>query len=349
MEQQKSAASAFEGTTLSQKADILAGLAMFPALTMMVFLRRKIGYRFLSPMKLQVMTLFILALSAVSIATAGQPAPVTVYGGLSVTPAAPSPTALATPFFVFAFAMLITGMVKRFLQWQNIKKGVSWHTYSRGVSWFAFLPLSDSIIKRYVDPAAVAIVGLLVMLIFKWLGYYIIFSAFCLFIFETWDYDQQLNRMLDTLDDLVDSEVVSGNVDYYSRDGKAEQRPLEETAGIPTGIAPDIAVQIQKRRNRRQQAQVTPPQRQAAMQAKPVPDRTAAGTIPGAARDRTIAVSGAAEPVPATEPLPGAAAAVRTATEAVPARQSGELKLSGARAGSPCQPVNAFNRKLCLS
>ena len=217
-------------------------------------------------MKLQVMTLLILALSAVSIATQGQPQSVSVYGSVPITPAAPSPSIVAMPFFIFAFAMLITGLVKRFLQWQNIKKGVSWHTYSRGVSWFTFLPLSDSIIKRYVDPAAVAIVGLLVMIPFRWLGYYIIFSAFCLFIFETWDYDQQLNRMLDTLDDLVDSEVVSGNVDYYSRDGKAEQRPLEETAGIPTGIAPDIAVQIQRRRNRRQQAQVTPPQRQAAMQ-----------------------------------------------------------------------------------
>jgi hypothetical protein len=58
--------------------------------------------------------------------------------------------------------------------------------------------------------------------------------------------------MLDVLDSMVDSEVVSSNVEYYSKD-KAEQRPLEETAGIPTGIAPDIEAQIQKRRSRRQQ------------------------------------------------------------------------------------------------
>ena len=225
---------------------------MFPALTVMIFMRRKIGYRFLSPMKLQFMTLFVIALSAVSIVTTANPAPVTV-GSYSITPPAPNPTGLAMPFIVFAVAMLVTGMVKRWLQWRDIKKGVSWHTYSRGISWFAFLPLSDSIIKRYVDPAVVAIVGLLVMIPFRWLGYYIIFSAFCLFIFETWDYEQQLNRMLDTRDSLVDSEVMSENVDYYSGKGKAEQRPLEQTAGIPTGIAPDIEVQIQKRRNRKAQ------------------------------------------------------------------------------------------------
>ena len=110
----------------------------------------------------------------------------------------------------------------------------------------------------------------------------------------------QLNRMLDTLDDLVDSEVVSSNVDYYSRDGKAEQRPLEETAGIPTGIAPDIAVQIQRRRNRKQQTPdnlVAPQQSRfsAGQNQYPAPARLPlpAGAVPYAAN----ALSAAARPV----------------------------------------------------
>ena len=146
---------------------------MFPALTVMVFLRRKVGYRFLSPMKLQVMTLLILALSSISAissnSSAGAVSGYSGYGSPNVAGAAPIIGA-ATPLIFFAIAMLVTGMIKRYLQWQGIKRGVSWHTYSRGVSWFTFLPLSDSIIKRYVDPAAVAVVGLLVMIVFRWLG-----------------------------------------------------------------------------------------------------------------------------------------------------------------------------------
>lgn len=255
--QEQQQAPARQSTTLAQKADILAGLAMFPALTVMVFLRRKIGYRFLSPIKLFAMTAIIWILGGLTtIIPTGQQNATATYGGVTVTaPPASSPTGAVTPFIIFAFIMLAAGMIERYLRWRDIKSGVSWHTYSRGVSWFTFLPISDSKIKRFIDPLAVAIVGLIVMLIFKWLGYYIIFSAVCLFVFEAWDYEQNLNRMLDQLDNLVDSEVISDNVAYYSRDGQAQQRPLEETAGIPTGIAPDIEAQIQRRRARSQQPQ----------------------------------------------------------------------------------------------
>lgn len=257
-------ATAQQATTLAQKADIVAGLALFPALTVMVFLRKKVGYRFLSPTKILGMTVLLWALAGVSVLfPSGSPSPSSGYSGYSgyggnggysgipvSAPPSPSATSSVAPLIVFAIIMLITGMVERHLRWRDIKNGVAWHTYSRGVSWFAFLPLSDSVVKRFIDPAVCAIVGLILSFVFHWLGYYIIFSAFCLFLFEAWDYEQQLNRMLDTLDSLVDSEVMSDNVAYYSKD-HPEQRPLVETAGIPTGIAPDIASQIEKRKKRR--------------------------------------------------------------------------------------------------
>ena len=40
--------------------------------------------------------------------------------------------------------------------------------------------------------------------------------------------------MLDQLDSLSESEVVSENVEEYAGDGAAAERPVEETAGIPT-------------------------------------------------------------------------------------------------------------------
>lgn len=226
-------------TTLAEKMDIVTGLALFPAMTIMVFLRRKLGYRFLSPIRYQVMVLLIWALAGFSIVSGN--------------------TASVLALSLFGLVVLILASVERYLRWRDIKQGVSWHTYSRGISWFSFLPLRETTVKRFIDPAAAAIIGLLLSFLFPWLGYYIIFSAACLFIFESADYQRSINLMLDQLDSLVESEIVSGNVAYYAGDGAATERPLEQTAGIPTGTDPDLAAAIERRRARMQAApQQTP-------------------------------------------------------------------------------------------
>lgn len=217
--------------TLTEKAEILASLSLFPALTMMVFLRRKVGYRFLSPLKLQAMALLLWALSGFS-----------VFSGNTLS---------VVPLTLFALVMLITGMLKRRGMWWSLMRGESWHTYSRGISWFnSFLPLAEDEVKRFVDPAAVAGIGLLLSFLFPWLGYYILFSAVCLFIFEASDHERSINKMLDVLDGLVESEVVQGNVDYFSEGTKPAARAIEETAGIPTGVSPDLAAAIARRQAR---------------------------------------------------------------------------------------------------
>jgi hypothetical protein len=222
-----------QNTTLAQKIEIVASLCLFPALPVIIFLRKKPGYRFLSPIKLLIIFALLLLLAGFS-ATSGSGATVVVLT-------------------VFAWATFITGLVKRNLRWREIKRGISWHSYSRGVSWLSYvLPISDSNVKRWVEPLVVLVIGLMLMLPFRWFGLYLILAAFCLFAFEAYDYERSINQMLDTLDSLVDAEVMDGNVQYYSQPDQA-QRPLEETAGIPTGIAPDIQHQIEQRRARRPQ------------------------------------------------------------------------------------------------
>ena len=229
MQQNMSAAQST--TTLAEKTAIIAGVALFFATPVLIFIRRRPGYRFLNPIQILVMFFLLDLLSGATEATGG--------------------AAAFTITLLFAWATLIVGMIKRRARWQEIKKGVSWHTRSRGVSFFTgILPFSDSMIKRWFDPLATLAVGLLCLLFDRYLGYYLIFAAFCLLLFETWDYDRSLNQMLDTLDSLVDSEVMTENVEYYSQPN-VQQRPVLETAGIPTGIAPDIEVQIQRRRARK--------------------------------------------------------------------------------------------------
>jgi hypothetical protein len=219
-----------QNTTLAQKIEIVASLCLFPALPVIIFLRKKPGYRFLSPVKLLIIFALLLLLAGFS-ATAGG--------------------ATVVILTLFAWAVFITGLVKRNLRWREIKRGVSWHSYSRGVSWLSYvLPLSDSNVKRWVEPAIVLMIGFLLMFPFRWFGLYLIFAAFCLFAFEAYDYERSINQMLDTLDSLVDSEVMSSNVEHYSQPNPT-QRPLEETAGIPTGIAPDIQHQIEWRKARK--------------------------------------------------------------------------------------------------
>jgi hypothetical protein len=215
--------------TFQQKINILQYLTLFPALTVMIFLRRKIGYRFIDMLKIQLMFIALLAYGAFSSIAFGPQA-----GGI---------------IFLFSLAMLITAIVERRIRWNEIKRGVSWHTYSRGISWFSgFLPLSEITVKRFIDPAAVLVAGIALFFLVRPLGFYLILSAVCLFLFETIDFQKQIDRMLDQLDSLSESEVVSQNIEYFEHGGTAADRSLEQTAGIPTGVAADLEDAIARRR-----------------------------------------------------------------------------------------------------
>lgn len=230
-------------TTIAQKTKMVAAVALFLAMPVIVLIRKKTGYRFLNPTNIFAMVMLLF-----------------IYGSLSIIVTGINPTATYADAMAgytssyaiigFALVVLIAAVIQRSIRWNDIKRGVAWHTYSRGVSRFAFLPFSDSQTKRFVDPAVCAFIGLICMSPLRFLGYYLLFAAACLFIFEAWDYEVQLNTMLDTLDSLVDSEVMSQNVEYYSQPHPKE-RPITETAGIPTGIAADIQHQIERRRVRR--------------------------------------------------------------------------------------------------
>ncbi|QBD75185.1 hypothetical protein EPA93_03925 [Ktedonosporobacter rubrisoli] len=225
--------------TFEQKVNILQYFTLFPALTVMVFLRRKIGYRFLDMLKIQIMVVLLWG-----------------YGIFSAIPFGPQ---AGTIVVLFSLAVLIAAIIERRLRWRDIKRGIRWHTYSRGISWFSyFLPLPEHIVKRFIDPAAVLIPGIALFFLFRPLGFYLILSAVCLFLFETIDFQKQIDRMLDQLDNQVEGEIASENMEYF-QNGGAGIRPIEETAGIPTGTDPDLAAAIERRRARSRKTQKTLP------------------------------------------------------------------------------------------
>jgi len=74
----------------------------------------------------------------------------------------------------------------------------------------------------------------------------------CSVNFEQALYERMLEPDLDILDELVAAEIQSETAKHYEGP-QADQKQLQlvETAGIPTGVAPDIHRQVELRKAKR--------------------------------------------------------------------------------------------------
>jgi hypothetical protein len=245
-----------EDLTLSDKMKIVQYLAIFPAITIMVFMRRKVGFRMLKPSWLITMAFILWFL-----------------GGLaSIIPFVQPPGII---FEKFPLLLLAVGFLQRYRRWRELCNGERWHTMSPGISYLELLPLPAILkahrrIYRFLDPAAVFIFSMFFgVFVSRALAQWFAFSSFCLFIFEQTLFEKQLDRDLDILDGLVVAEVQTETVKHFEGPQPGEaQRSLEDTAGIPTGVAFDIHKQIELRRAKERAAapvnltKETPPVRQ---------------------------------------------------------------------------------------
>ncbi len=221
--------------TLGEKMKIVQILSIYPALTVMVFSRRKLGFRMLKPSRLIGVAMLLVVVND-------------VFGFFN---------GLGFWFSEYPWIFLGFAFFQRWRRWQEICRGERWHTMSPGISFLEDLPLPEILtshrrIYRFVEPVAYYILGcILVHLGLAALGRWIAFAGFCSFIFEQTVYERQLDRDLDTLDGLVAAEVQAETAEHFSGDMvSVNQRTLTDTAGIPTGVAFDIHRQIEKRRAR---------------------------------------------------------------------------------------------------
>jgi hypothetical protein len=223
--------------TLSEKAKIIQYLALFPALSIMVFIRRKIGFRLLKPSWLIGIAMFLWFINGI-----------TDLGFLIFQPA-------GFLFAEFPWVMLAFGFFERYRRWKELCNGERWHTMSPGISYLEVLPLpaflkSHRRIYRFVEPIGCFIGAMLIGIFFsEALARWIAFSSICLFIYEQTLYEKQLERDLDVLDSLIAAEVQGETVEHFSGEQpEAKERSIRETGGIPTGVAFDIHRQIERRR-----------------------------------------------------------------------------------------------------
>jgi hypothetical protein len=221
-------------TSLTDKMKIVQHLAVFPAITLMVFIRQKIGFRMLKPSRLIAVALFIMFIDGLCSTFGHQ------TGAL---------------FTVFPWAVLGFGFYQRHRRWKELGRGELLHTLSPGISYFESLPLPQFLMEqrriyRFIEPLLCFVAAMLIgIFLSRPLAQWVACSSFALFIFEQTLYEKALEHDLDVLDGLVTAEVQGKIADHFSgTQTDQEQLTLEQSAGLPSGVSRDIQKQIELRR-----------------------------------------------------------------------------------------------------
>jgi hypothetical protein len=213
--------------SLFQQIALMRALSLYPALTVMIFLRRSMGYRILNPLHLLGMMIVTVVVS-------------------TVAERSRNPELLR----IFAALVLLGGLCERFKRWREYRKGVQQHSYYVGDSILEFKWLPAFIrrrrrVARFLDPLACFLVGLAAVGLSPALGKWLMFSAVCLRIFEDTVYHRQKDRALDTIDGMVASKIQAETVEHFSK--SAQHAHTQNSPGIPTGVGPDIQGKIEQR------------------------------------------------------------------------------------------------------
>jgi hypothetical protein len=227
----------FEQKSWRERVEIVRMLSWFLSITIIPLAKCKAGFRMMSPAALAIMSTIMFSLSAVFHSASG-------------------PFPFLMP--VYALAVLGMGLWQRHRRWQELCRGEMVMTYSPGTSLLARFPwprffLSHNRVARFLDPAAAGIVGAIVGLFLNHiLGIWIMVSAFFLHVFEQDAFWRQLNRDLDLLDQLFAADVQAQVMAHFkgSQPPKQAQATLAETVPVATGVDPDIAKQIERRRKK---------------------------------------------------------------------------------------------------
>lgn len=199
-------------------------LTQFPALTLMVMLRRDLGYRLLN---LGVLTLVFGLLFVVTVlATPGN---------------GPSNT---IPLLIFAVVGYLNAIAQKIRRLRDRNRGVVIHSYYLGSSPFdfAWLPAfmrRNRRVARFGDPIICATIGLGLLPFFHALGAWIVFSAFCLRAYEQQIFQRERNRDFDFEDSIIEAEIV-----IEHQDPAPNVSRHQESTGIPSGLGEDIKTKI---------------------------------------------------------------------------------------------------------
>lgn len=218
--------------TLRQKLDFGRWLCLFPALSVMLLLRREIGYSLLNP-------LYVLGVSLVM-----------AFVAKWLSAATPNAEAL----LIFAVVVFFGGVFERIKRWWGRRRGERVYSTEVGVShlrrlWMPAFLKRERRVERFVDPLLCMAVGWLLLKISLALGGWFIFSGLALRAVEHGVWKRQIQRELDTVDSMLESDAQEEVLEHYTV--RLHKESDAQADGIPTGYAADIEKTILRRKTKR--------------------------------------------------------------------------------------------------
>jgi hypothetical protein len=230
------------GLTAQQSKNLMVNLGIYPAITVLVFLRRKVGLRQLSAGRLVIMGLIVAFVPS-------------FLGNFNLTgfaegvgvPQPASTTDYLPP--LFALALVGYGLWQRHQRWNDVLHNVDWSTRSLGASYFeGRIPLlSESAILRFIDPLVCAVAGLIVAVLSRPLSVWILFSAVCVAMIESIVQEQELDDFLDQFDAGVKARALARDIASIEQHERGQAPSQTGGQVLVTGLAPEWAKQVQER------------------------------------------------------------------------------------------------------
>lgn len=197
-------------------------MVQYPAMTVMVFLRQRIGYRLINP--------FSLAATTALLALVGSAA---------------NPDTRPQDLILFVLTATSLGFGLKIRRWLEFRRGIKQHSYYIGTSIFDSPRLPSFLrrhrrVARFIDPAVCILAGVLLIPYSTLLGIWLFISGASLKVFEDLVHRKELNEQMDLIDGMVSAERYGDTMDRFSDVPKAASPRPGKARGIPTGLGPDI-------------------------------------------------------------------------------------------------------------
>ena len=218
-----------QGLSLIEQYRLIKWALKFPALTVMVFLRRRIGYR-----QVSISVLLTIAF-------------VIIFGSSLATPGNEDGRPLDLDLFALLFVFF--GICHRIRGLFQFHRNAHEHSRSVGISIFHFRWLPrvvrhNRLAERLVDPAVCILSAFMLFPHSRFLALYIGFAGFCLRGFEMQVHENERNQQLDIMDDLINSQAQAQAVEDYEQPPRARRQRTINV--LPSGIGADIASRIKR-------------------------------------------------------------------------------------------------------
>lgn len=150
---------------------------------------------------------------------------------------------------IFAFLCILLAARQRSARARDIKHGIPVHSYSRGVSVFSFLPFAQATVNGLIDSLVVIVIGFAIADTFSpLLGGWLVVSGFALRMVEGRVAQLQLERSLDAVDGMLESQSLADTVQQFEHHPSAHRMERGDIEIIHTKLSPDVEALIARRK-----------------------------------------------------------------------------------------------------